>query len=303
MFVNWNSLGVIAVVLAAEFLIGFFIVRAKARAAAWLIPIMSVLSVHWITAQDQPTLRMLTLIAVLLAGMKVVTAAHAPTRLSWANWFFYCFLWIGMNPKLVETSGDGVDTVFLRRGLSAIAIGALLISLMALYYVSIPIGAGYWLASLLLLISLSLVLHFGLLNINTALVQWLGYRGYSLFRSPFQSGSLSGFWSRTWNIPYIEMVSIVLFKPLASKVSRRVALWLSFLFSGLLHEVALTLPVQSHFGYATAYFLLQAGLIESEQLLPQKRFPKFVFLTALVLPLPWLFNSEIMARVFWPLVT
>jgi len=53
------------------------------------------------------------------------------------------------------------------------------------------------------------------------------------------------------------MMALCVQRPLARTVGRRRALLAAFGLSGLLHEVAISLPVQAGFGLPTAYFVLQ----------------------------------------------
>lgn len=74
-----------------------------------------------------------------------------------------------------------------------------------------------------------------------------------------------------------------------------------FLASGLLHELAITLPVRSGFGLPTLYFVLHGALV----LLEKRRgrdFGKIPALLAIVLPLGLLFppefQNEVIVRCF-----
>jgi len=103
-------------------------------------------------------------------------------------------------------------------------------------------------ATLLLLVGISLVLHFGLFTLSTAAFRTAGCRCRLLFDAPLRARTLDEFWSRRWNTGFAEMMALCVQRPLARTVGRRRALLAAFGLSGLLHEVAISLPVQAGFG-------------------------------------------------------
>jgi Membrane bound O-acyl transferase family len=165
---------------------------------------------------------------------------------------------------------------------------------------SIPVGVAYYILSLLIPVGLSQMLHFGLLNINAFLIQVLGYPSYSLFRAPLEAKSLNDFWGKRWNLPFTEMTSVSVYRPLVKKWGERAAFFFSFVFSGALHEVALSLPVNRGVGLPMLYFLVQMALALAESKLFTKSKPGVVWvLGCLLIPLPILFHEAIMHEVFW----
>jgi alginate O-acetyltransferase complex protein AlgI len=72
-----------------------------------------------------------------------------------------------------------------------------------------------------------------------------------------------------------------------------------FIASGLLHELAITLPVQSGYGLPTLYFTLHGALTLLEKRMGRP-FGKIPALLAVVLPLSFLFppafQTEVIAR-------
>ena len=85
-------------------------------------------------------------------------------------------------------------------------------------------------------------------------------------------------------------------------------MFLSFAFSGLLHEVAIRLPVQAGFGLPLIYFLLHGTLVALERFAAKRGFKvggglgrvwTFFWLIA---PLPILFHRPFLESVVWPLI-
>jgi alginate O-acetyltransferase complex protein AlgI len=96
------------------------------------------------------------------------------------------------------------------------------------------------------------------------------------------------------------MTSLVVYRPLAESAGRKTALVASFLFSGLLHEAAISLPVGAGYGGPLAYFAIHGALTQIER--DRGPFGCVGTLLALVLPLPLLFHAPFLRRVVWPLL-
>jgi hypothetical protein len=120
------------------------------------------------------------------------------------------------------------------------------------------------LGTILLLLGLSLVLHFGLFNLLAGLWRRLGADCHALFRAPLKSASLSEFWGRRWNLAFSEMTALAVFRPLRGIVGRQPATMAAFLFSGFLHELAISLPARAGYGLPLLYFALHAGAMQME---------------------------------------
>jgi alginate O-acetyltransferase complex protein AlgI len=74
----------------------------------------------------------------------------------------------------------------------------------------------------------------------------------------------------------------------------------SFLASGLLHELAISVPVRAGYGLPTAYFVLQGALVVLEKRI--RREPGRLWtLFWLVAPLPMLFHAPFLRGIVWPL--
>jgi alginate O-acetyltransferase complex protein AlgI len=85
------------------------------------------------------------------------------------------------------------------------------------------------------------------------------------FDAPLRSRSLAEFQAQRWNRSFSEMTALAVQRPLAARLGRHRAMLVSFLVSGLLHEVAISLPVGAGFGLPTCYFVLQGLLVARER--------------------------------------
>jgi alginate O-acetyltransferase complex protein AlgI len=151
------------------------------------------------------------------------------------------------------------------------------------------------------------MLHFGVLNISAGILRRLGINVTSLFKDPIRSRSLNEFWSKRWNLAFVELTTIAVLRPVKSIYGPGVAFWVSFVFSGLLHELAISLPVKSGFGKPFAYFIIQAILIMTiDSFLIKKLKNHFIrtlaILTCLFLPIFLLFHKQFILQIILPLV-
>jgi alginate O-acetyltransferase complex protein AlgI len=92
------------------------------------------------------------------------------------------------------------------------------------------------------------------------------------------------------------MMQRLIGRPIESIAGKPIGVMAVFVASGLLHEIAITLPVMSGFGLPTLYFTLH-GLLT----LLEKRFNrplgKIPSLVAVMLPLGWLFPPKFQTEV------
>jgi hypothetical protein len=155
------------------------------------------------------------------------------------------------------------------------------------------------------MIGFSFVVHFGALNLCTGLWRAAGFDAYALFRSPQRSQTLGEFWSRRWNVGFSEMTAIGVARPIGSGLGRGGAVMLGFLFSGLLHELVISVPVMAGWGMPTGYFLLHGVLVLIEEALRRAGRPlrgvagrvwTFFWLIA---PLPLLFHEAFVREIVW----
>ncbi|HEV8266695.1 MAG TPA: membrane bound O-acyl transferase family-domain-containing protein, partial [Thermoanaerobaculia bacterium] len=227
------------------------------------------------------------------------------------EWATFALGWPGMQPDVFrkerivavpdERFRDETRRI-LRHGLVCAAAGSICL------YVAHRLRSRSEIAvALLALVGLSLVLHFGLFDLVTSFWRSRGVPCRPPFRQPLRSTSLNEFWGKRWNVPYVEMVAAVLYRPLAGATSRPLARFASFAFSGLLHELAISLPVRAGWGGPLLYFALQGFFVLAEERSPAwKRAPaaarRVVTLLLVVLPAPLLFHLPFVRGVIEPIV-
>lgn len=156
------------------------------------------------------------------------------------------------------------------------------------------------------LFALGLTVHFGYTDVLSSLMQLGGWNIRPLFEHPMRSTTLREFWSRRWNIAFVEM-NKTLFLPLLSKLVRNKALTLTmvFLISGLLHEIAISYSSGGRPGLPTLYFLLQALVLLGQDKLANSRISPYAMRTltllCIIVPLPILFTTSFRSEFIVPL--
>ena len=109
------------------------------------------------------------------------------------------------------------------------------------------------------------LLHFGLFAMLSLFWQKQGICAPRLMNCPIAASSLSDFWGRRWNAGFRDIVFGLFFLPLARRCGATVGVALTFLISGLLHELVITLPAGAAFGLPTLYFTLQGVAMLAER--------------------------------------
>jgi Membrane bound O-acyl transferase family len=279
---------------------------------AWTCLVGGTAGVERLYGRQPPGLRMIALISCALLAMKIIVVleerARGMTPLSFGRWLGFAVAWLGMQPRLFASTEKGPlprSGELMRRGLVHAVSGAVLIGLARLTWIE---TGSPWLASLFLLPGLSLAVHFGLCNLLAGGWRLRGVRCDALFRAPLRSQNLGEFWAKRWNLAFSEMTAIAVYRPLAASLGRGPALVAGFALSGLLHEMAISVPVRAGVGLPLLYFLMHGGLVLVERALSRAGHPlagwtgrTWAFFW-IVMPLPILFHQPFLAGIVWPLI-
>jgi hypothetical protein len=304
----------VVALLVVILMCGFGIARIRparrGRIAAWMLAIAAVAIAAWLCANEPAGFRMIAIVLALLYAMKAIAAVEACARseapLSFVAWICFAAGWFGMRPSLFHSVGGHPlpgSLPLIRAGITRMASGAILVIASWVVWRS-PLSGGHqsWLRLVLtvpLMAGLSLMFHFGLFNMVTGLWRAVGVEAEPLFRAPFVSKTLAEFWSRRWNIGFSEMTSMAVYLPLRRKLGAPLAVMVSFGCSGVLHEIAISLPVKAGFGLPLLYFLIQGASMLAQRRVGRSR---LWTLATLILPLPLLFHAPFLNGVIWPLI-
>ena len=282
------------------------------RPIAWIGLVVVTAGVERLCAGQPPGFRMIAVIVCALLLMKIIVLIEEQARglmpLPFGRWVGFSGGWIGMQPRLFAASAPGPlpgALSLVRRGSLHLIAGSLLVVLARLAWTT---SQSTLLATFLLLPGLSLMLHFGACNLLAGLWRFRGVACDAVFRAPLRSQNLGEFWAKRWNLAFSEMTAIAMYRPLAARVGRGPALVGGFALSGLLHELAISVPVRAGFGLPLCYFLMHGGLVLVERAASRAGYPLhgwigrvWVFVWVLV-PLPILFHQPFLAGVIWPII-
>ena len=234
-----------------------------------------------------------TLAQTLGSGVRPAAPWRAPA---------YLLLWPGMDARgfLAGTAAGRPARVWVWAVLKT-GFGAAL-----LWWVARRMGGGL-LAGWVGMVGLIFLLHFGSFDGLALFWRQRGVDASPLMRAPVLSASLGEFWGRRWNSGFRDLVFGLWFARLKARYGARAATLTLFLFSGLVHDLVISLPARGGYGLPTAYFLLQgAGLLaEHSRALPlarwRGRWQGRVWTWLIVAgPAFWLFHPPFVRRVMLP---
>jgi len=139
-------------------------------------------------------------------------------------------------------------------------------------------------------VPMSLAFHFGALRVLKGILRSAGYPVRTLFPNPLEARGIADFWSRRWNVGYSQMMQRLVGRPVRSRWGEAAGAFAVFVASGVLHELAITLPVRSGYGLPTLYFTLHGVLmlLERKWGRPVGRIPTLLLVA---LPIGWLFPT------------
>jgi alginate O-acetyltransferase complex protein AlgI len=153
------------------------------------------------------------------------------------------------------------------------------------------------------------VLHFGTFDLLSLAWRSAGVNAIPVMRHPLRSTSLGEFWGRRWNTAFHELANRFSFQPLRSRLGVPAAALLVFLFSGVIHELVISVPAGGGYGWPTAYFGVQGLAVLGERSTPAQalglghgwRGRTFAVVVAAG-PAFWLFPPLFIRRVILPML-
>ncbi len=202
--------------------------------------------------------------------------------------------WPGMDPRPFEAARapdlDGIR--LLGRGTATMAVGIVLLAVPC----DNPLARA-WLA----MAAAIAFIHLGLFDAMAGILRWNGLRVERICPEPWLARSLGEFWSVRWNHAFHVFARDRVYLPIARRLGRTPGLAAAFLFSGLVHELVISLPARGGWGLPTLYFAIHGVLVELERrrILRPRRWTTVLFV---LLPLPILFHGAFVANVVLPLL-
>jgi hypothetical protein len=160
------------------------------------------------------------------------------------------------------------------------------------------------------MLGIVLTLHFGLFRLLSCAWRRAGVEARPLMDRPLASVSVTEFWGRRWNTAFRDLTHRFLFRPLTPWLGPRGAIAGGFLFSGVVHDLVISLPARGGYGGPTLFFAVQAlaALLERSALGRRlglgRALTGRVFTVCVVgLPLYVLFHPPFVERVIAPFIT
>lgn len=263
------------------------------RIFGWMVLSALVVGVNLAIADYDPLIRMVGICCVLLGGMKGLVYAEwaGEHRLTTLRYLVFAFCWFGMDVGTFRTRRQGLSWK------SDVCVGSMLMLVGTLG--AWLVWAMEWRQILVMFLPMSLGFHFGALRVLKGCLRAAGFPVRTLFPNVLETQGIGDFWSRRWNVGYSQMMQRLVGRPVEALVGPNAAMMTIFVVSGVLHEIAITLPVRSGFGLPTAFFTLH-GILSLLEKRWGRQFGKIPALLAVVLPLgmlfPPAFQNEVIAR-------
>ncbi len=260
----------------------------------WGPVIILPVAVLLLTPAETPRWVLMWLLAIaIFFGCKWLTWRRTPVaEVPWWQHAGYLLAWPGMDAKAFfatePLSSDQRPTAFEW----GIAVANILIGVILFWGVSRLVPPDQ---ELLLgwvgMVGTILIFHFGSFKLLSCVWRSRGINAHPLMNNPLASTRVSEFWGKRWNTAFRDLTHRFFFRPVVVKLGLTGATLAGFVFSGLVHEVVISVPARAGYGGPTLFFTIQGIAI----LFERSRFGKALGLgqngrgwlfTALVLVLP-----------------
>ena len=189
--------------------------------------------------------------------------ANERSRMLW-----YLLAWPGMDASAFTSRSDAIPEPASRRewtiaGLTLLS-GVVLTWVIARWaWPERPLVAG-WIG----MVGAIFMLHFGMFHLLSLAWRRAGVNAVPLMRNPMRATSLGEFWGRRWNTGFHELARRFTFTPLRPSLGAIGAMLATFLVSGLIHDLVISVPAGGGYGLPTGYFMLQGLGVVGERSRP-----------------------------------
>ncbi len=249
---------------------------------------------------------MWALALAIYAGCKWLTCWHAPVQgvSAWRR-AAYLFAWPGLDAAAFarEPVDHPPSVADWMRGLLNLAVGLALFFVVARLVASLDLFAAGWVG----MAGVVFTLHFGVFHLLSCFWRSVGVEARPLMNRPLASQSLGEFWGRRWNTAFRDLTHRFLFRPMTRRFGVRAGIAVGFIFSGLVHDLVISVPASGGYGGPTMFFALQGIGI----LIERSRFGQatglgrgiigwFFTMLMLVVPVPILFHPPFVERIIIP---
>lgn len=263
------------------------------RLVGWFVVLSGLAIADYVLSGADSIVRMVGICCVLLGGMKGLVYAEwaGEQRLTTMRYLVFAFCWFGMDAGSFRNRRTGLSWKSdISTGFVLMLVGTLGAWL---------VWSMEWRQILIMFLPMSLGFHFGALRVLKGCLRAIGFPVRTLFPNVLEAQGIGDFWSRRWNVGYSQMMQRLVGRPVEDLFGANAGMMAVFITSGVLHELAITVPVQSGYGLPTLYFTLH-GILAVLEKRRSRPFGKVFALLAVMLPLrllfPPAFQSEVIAR-------
>lgn len=258
----------------------------------WIpLPVLPV-AAWFLTRGEAAWMMTWSLVLALAFGFKWAIWRKAERRVGRGNFARLAgfFSWPGMEAEVFLKASTKPCAIpwfkWLAAGLKIIC-GAVLVWLVARQFVAQePLLAG-WVG----MIGVVFILHFGFFDLLGLVWRRAGFAVEPIMRAPVLSQTPGEFWGQRWNLAFSRIAHDFIFLPTRRKLGIGGAIFTTFVVSGLIHELVISVPARGGYGLPTLYFLIQGfGVI----------FARTAFAGKVGLGRSWLFTAALTAGpAYW----
>jgi len=262
-----------------------------------------------VTPADWPRWGAMWLIAIaIFAGCKWLTWRKSSVQISsWWRHVTYFIAWPGLDADAFLGRRSASPPRFASWLIAAVStlLGITLVYFSGAEFTGTPVMVRGWTG----MVGLVLALHFGLFHLLSCVWRRVGVPARPVMRVPIAATSLQEFWGGRWNTAFRDLAHRFVFVPLSRSLGPRAAIVLTYLFSGVVHDLVITVPAGGGYGGPTGYFLLQSAGMFVERSIVGRRFGladglrgRLFTLVVVIGPVAMLFPEPFVTRVAWPFV-
>lgn len=228
---------------------------------------------------------------VLLTGFKarmLMEARSEGCRLSAGRTLGYMLAWPGMDVRPFAGGPGKARRMSWWPALVKTVAGAVLFWVGARWAMDVHSMLAGWVG----MIGMVLMAHFGVIELLACAWHRAGVPVRPLMNMPVRSVSVAEFWGRRWNVAFRDLAYQLWFRPLQARYGESAAVMGVFVMSGLLHELAISVPAGGGFGLPFGYFAIQGlGLLVERRWLRGRTWAGRLWTWLVVAgPVFWLFH-------------